>query len=271
MRALGLALASAAAALASAPAAVVPHVAAPDATLAPEQLRLAFSADPTEMVVYFVTSNKTDDSCASAPPVLRAQARARVLVVCEQALRILETCPPEHPCPRTPTPTHTHTPASHLTLADSGAAQFGPSPAALKYSAPASNANYSAFDIRSPSLHVAVLTGLSTSTLYYYRVGADAGGWSPVFTFTTAPARGERAYPVTFLAYGDMGISNSQATANLTARLLREGAAQFTLHAGACAGCGGPASEPAPARVGARSPPLTRSLPAADPSPAPRR
>jgi hypothetical protein len=104
-------------------------------------------------------------------------------------------------------------------------------------SSPAVNTNYTAFRILSSSLHYTTLTKLTPSTLYYYKVGDAAApptssAWSSVYSFTTAPALGAPSYPVSFLAYGDMGISNSQATANLTAKLIQSQAAQFIVHAG---------------------------------------
>ena len=92
--------------------------------------------------------------------------------------------------------------------------------------------SYTAFTIKSPSLHFAVLTGLAPLTRYYYAVGSPTYGWSGVFTFVSAPTTGPDAYPVTWLAYGDMGISNSENTARLTAQLIQSGAASFITHAG---------------------------------------
>lgn len=39
-------------------------------------------------------------------------------------------------------------------------------------------------------------------------------------------------YPFSFLAYGDMGISNSEPTAALTAKMIQDGDAAFIVHAG---------------------------------------
>jgi hypothetical protein len=97
-------------------------------------------------------------------------------------------------------------------------------------SAPASNSNYTAFTLKSPSLHFATMTGLAPSTQYFYRVGDPSAGWSDTHAFTTAPPVGPAAYPVNFLTYGDMGVSNSEDTAALTAQLLAAGEATFIVH-----------------------------------------
>ena len=54
-----------------------------------------------------------------------------------------------------------------------------------------------------------------------------------MYNFTTAPPIGSTEnYPISFLAYGDMGISNSQDTATFTAEKIRNGEAQYIIHAG---------------------------------------
>ncbi len=57
--------------------------------------------------------------------------------------------------------------------------------------------------------HDTVLTGLSAGTTYYYIVGDATAGWSHEFSFTTQPAQFR---PFSVAVYGDMGISNSEAT-----------------------------------------------------------
>ncbi|KAL3138574.1 hypothetical protein ABBQ32_006345 [Trebouxia sp. C0010 RCD-2024] len=49
----------------------------------------------------------------------------------------------------------------------------------------------------------ALMKNLSANTIYFYRVGNPATGFSPEFNFTTAPADGEG--PVQFLAIADLG------------------------------------------------------------------
>lgn len=144
----------------------------------PEQIRLAFTHDPTQMLVAFATSNVS-------------------------------------------------TPVGYQ-----GVIQYGPNSNSLSSVAPTTSSNYTAFNITSFSLHYGVITGLSTATQYCYRVGSDDGGWSSTYHFTTAPQVGEAAYPISWIAYGDMGVSNSEPTAKLTAQLIQGGQAQFITHAG---------------------------------------
>jgi hypothetical protein len=51
-----------------------------------------------------------------------------------------------------------------------------------------------------------LLTGLTPATTYYYHFGSDNDGWSQEASFTTAPLVGSTtAYPLTLLAFGDLG------------------------------------------------------------------
>jgi Icc-related predicted phosphoesterase len=54
-------------------------------------------------------------------------------------------------------------------------------------------------------IHEATLRGLKAGTPYFYRVGDAQGGFSPVYSFRTAPARVEE---FTFTAFGDHGTSD---------------------------------------------------------------
>lgn len=93
--------------------------------------------------------------------------------------------------------------------------------------------NYTAFKLKSPSLHFATVTNLKPNTFYSYQVGDPSYGYSILYNFTTAPVTGSLdSFPISFLAYGDMGVSNSQATANFTAQKIRNGEAAYILHAG---------------------------------------
>lgn len=88
----------------------------------------------------------------------------------------------------------------------------------------ADNAQYTqAFGVpvKSPMMHRAKLTGLLCNTLYTYAVGDGNGHDSTTLSFTTAPPVGPTAYPVNFIAYADMGISNSENTVRLGARAAR--------------------------------------------------
>ncbi|GMH49195.1 hypothetical protein TL16_g00458 [Triparma laevis f. inornata] len=60
--------------------------------------------------------------------------------------------------------------------------------------------------------HIAVMDELKPSTIYYYQVGSDEGGWSDVFDFKTAPDSTtlSSSYPLKFGIWGDMGFANSQ-------------------------------------------------------------
>ena len=88
------------------------------------------------------------------------------------------------------------------------------------------------FNIKSPSIHNVLLTDLTPSTFYWYKVGSPVYGWSIAYNFTSKQKAGDATYPITWLAYGDMGISNSQNTADFTAKLIRSGEASFITHAG---------------------------------------
>lgn len=57
--------------------------------------------------------------------------------------------------------------------------------------------------------HDVILTGLQDGGSYAYSAGSTSGGWSNVFTFT-APKLAATSFTVA--VYGDMGISNSEAT-----------------------------------------------------------
>lgn len=111
--------------------------------------------------------------------------------------------------------------------------QYGLTQSSMTSSVTGTNDNYTAFKIMSPSIHFATMTGLKASTFYWYRVGSPVYGWSIDYNFTTRPVDGDTSrYPITWAAYGDMGISNSQATADLTAKKIQSGEASFITHAG---------------------------------------
>jgi phosphodiesterase/alkaline phosphatase D-like protein len=111
--------------------------------------------------------------------------------------------------------------------------QYGLTESSMTQGVTGSNDNYTAFNIKSPSIHFATMTGLKPSTFYWYKVGSPVYGWSINLNFTTRPVDGDASrYPITWIAYGDMGISNSQATADLTAKKIQSGEASFITHAG---------------------------------------
>lgn len=74
------------------------------------------------------------------------------------------------------------------------------------------------YSMQTGILHEATLVNLQPDTLYYYRVGDPLNGFSPVYTFRTAPT----THPVPFLftAFGDHGTTsvsrqNTQNVINL--------------------------------------------------------
>lgn len=107
---------------------------------------------------------------------------------------------------------------------------YGPTPDKMDMVATGSSSNYTVFLVKSPSLHFAVLKDLTPSTFYWYKVGSPVYGWSIAFNFTSKQKAGDATYPITWLAYGDMGISNSQNTAAFTAALIQSQQAQFITH-----------------------------------------
>ncbi len=75
-------------------------------------------------------------------------------------------------------------------------------------------------------MHVVELTDLVPNTRYYYICGDKGGGWSPEFTFRTAPVE---AQDFTFVVIGDMGTTPA-ANKNLE-QMISENPS-FVLHAG---------------------------------------
>jgi len=75
-------------------------------------------------------------------------------------------------------------------------------------------------------VHEVQLTDLVPNTRYYYICGDKDGGWSPEFTFKTAPVE---AQDCTFVVIGDMGTTPA-ANKNLE-QMISENAA-FVLHVG---------------------------------------
>jgi len=101
--------------------------------------------------------------------------------------------------------------------AASGSVQYGTSPSGLSNQVAATSTSYSYQGYTSQSIWSAVMTGLTQgANMYYYRVGSHADGWSPVFSFKSAPSPGA---PVSFGAVGDVGTdsdSNNTITGLLT-------------------------------------------------------
>lgn len=92
--------------------------------------------------------------------------------------------------------------------------QYGLSPNALTFTEMGGSSQYTfaASGYVSPYLHHALLENLPTNTQYFYRVGSDESGWSPVFNFTSHPGVGPDM-PMLFGLIGDLGQTvNSQST-----------------------------------------------------------
>lgn len=114
--------------------------------------------------------------------------------------------------------------AANATPADyAGVVKYGASAAALSQtSAPAATRNYTLCELPSPFLHTATMTGLKAGATYFYSVVAPGCGATAPVQFTAPRVVGDKAsaYPFTVFAYGDMGITHSQTTADfITARV----------------------------------------------------
>eukprot|EP01065_Artemidia_motanka_P042874 TRINITY_DN581_c0_g3_i1.p1 TRINITY_DN581_c0_g3~~TRINITY_DN581_c0_g3_i1.p1 ORF type:complete len:552 (+),score=214.86 TRINITY_DN581_c0_g3_i1:78-1733(+) len=57
--------------------------------------------------------------------------------------------------------------------------------------------------------HAATMTGLRTATKYFYKVGDDKNGYSPVYSFTSQTPAAELKGPQTHVLMGDMGAKCS--------------------------------------------------------------
>lgn len=64
---------------------------------------------------------------------------------------------------------------------------------------------YATFD------HHVILQNLQPSMRYFYRVGDAKGGWSPIFSFLTAPLSSPNM-PLDFAVWGDLGVVNGGST-----------------------------------------------------------
>jgi acid phosphatase type 7 len=77
--------------------------------------------------------------------------------------------------------------------------------------------------------HKVILTGLAPATTYYYQAGDKVDGFSAIFSFTT---RHTSFVPHTVVAYGDMGVDNSNGTMTQLIRGSEAGAYDLVIHMG---------------------------------------
>lgn len=109
---------------------------------------------------------------------------------------------------------------SNTTAADyEPVAMWGYKKGALTNTVAGASTQYVAFDILSSKLHNVTVCGLQPYTQLYWSVG-DASpsqyGMSAEYPALSRPLDGARnVYPLSFLVYGDMGVSNSENTAKL--------------------------------------------------------
>lgn len=74
----------------------------------------------------------------------------------------------------------------------------------------------------SPVVHACNMTGLSPGTLYYYRFGDAAVGFTKTYKFTTLQTPGKTTSGdavVTAVVYGDMGLDYSENTRAMLAKM----------------------------------------------------
>jgi len=83
------------------------------------------------------------------------------------------------------------------------------------------------------TIHVVHVNNLKASQLYYYQVGDVHTGFSAVYSFTTAPDKQtlDGTLPHTFIMYGDMGTTNTQACGPVTQTVL-DGDINAVIHIG---------------------------------------
>jgi hypothetical protein len=107
--------------------------------------------------------------------------------------------------------------------------QYGLSPASLTSRQSGNTTTYTASDmcegkantwgpqafIDPGFMHTVLLEDLRPSTTYFYRVGSDEHGWSPIYSFTNRPVSSSDE-EVNMIAYGDMGLSPVEPGAKST-------------------------------------------------------
>jgi acid phosphatase type 7 len=90
--------------------------------------------------------------------------------------------------------------------------QYGATPGGLTNSASGNQTQYTfpGDSYTSPFIHHTVLSGLTTATTVFYRVGGSASGYSGVMNFTTHPGVGPAVY-TRYAIIGDLGQTSNSA------------------------------------------------------------
>ncbi|CAF1489644.1 unnamed protein product [Adineta steineri] len=126
--------------------------------------------------------------------------------------------------------------------------QYGLNPSSLNFRQNGTTTTYTASDmcegkantwgsrafIDPGYMHTILLENLHPSTTYYYRVGTDEHGWSPINSFTNRPADKNEA--VYMIAYGDMSLAplapGSQSTTDRVIARVQSTNVTCVLHLG---------------------------------------
>lgn len=117
---------------------------------------------------------------------------------------------------------------------DTSIVMWGEGPQSLDKTASGTCATYLPGDDEGSFSHHAIMTGLSPSTTYYYKVGDATAGFSDVMQFKSSPAATDDS-TISFMLWGDMGAakpSESNQSIELIRQFHKEGRADFMLHVG---------------------------------------
>lgn len=105
--------------------------------------------------------------------------------------------------------------------------KYGTSSGAYLYTATgSSSAYYETFH------HHVVLQKLEPATMYYYIVGDMEGGFSKEFQAKSAPTTSTLRNNFSFAVYGDLGVTNGEASTSFLNSLVRDGEVDFVWHGG---------------------------------------
>lgn len=98
---------------------------------------------------------------------------------------------------------------SQVALLSNAQVQWGTSSGSYQWSAAAVSHNYTVDSWVGPwtsmNIYEGVMTSLTPSTQYFYRVGSATNGWSQEFAFTSSPSMQSPPEQVSWAVYGDMG------------------------------------------------------------------